>query len=1153
MAATGFVFSPFSRSAVLGKRSSRTSLFLSAPPKKLSRVVLQKVVRPGPKQDSLLFLSQLVEFLQDVFVLPSNLPMPYDKVHPTPMNKDSFEDGGSSSSSNNNNNKAVVSWDSPLSSSVHETRLDVEVVGLYGRNQPSESSIPGMAMVVVTKPNPTHASTPSIVAPMMKNLFQDAERRILKSLEIGLDDFMVGKVPFKSRDNRMADQQPPISWQESLEADMMMETGFTEVVDKAAVPPQSHVSVGKRDGQITNTAGAIDATIEQDDNTLIKAVSTRSGEEYAVEAARRASSVRDKKEAKKEEAKSSDPRGGDFAVEAAKRLARQQDYVGDFANEAAKKVAQQRQRQQQKGAESKSDPPISPNLGKESPDVDTRDAPADINEMKQNHPNNLFVISTPESYTKKKNEAEQKRANQGDDPTLTSKRKLAEDADGVSAEAISPVHDSTADSVVTEAEVMSIPAEAEVMSTSVGGKKSSSKRKAPQPILNAQVVEKDTPSETTKADTRQPFSTKSTKTAKLNIRKIDGSFDVPVDGTDDDLIKAAQATPPTPELQEELEIADETRKLMDEMQPEDMTPEDLLKSVLKFDEEKKKEEEEGSGFVSGALEKAKELLREQRRQMDLQFKEKEPAPDIRPDIAEPVDETAEMQRIFEAGERLAESLVSSAGSGTPELSEEASKMVDDLVAAERTVSSYARSIEDELTELEVSINKSPGEELDGPRKNPIFDIMSGPEVYNPNVDPETAVNWPGALPGTKQVRLPPELEEALKNAKFAAEVLQTVEEAKAAGEETATYRVGKQELSDAQVENLRMVVNEAVQLGLIEDPLTLLQERSRLQLVLDELWDMPEDRFREIVENYKDLLLSDNFVGLLKERMAQMAERDLEEMRQNIDKEDSPLQKQHERERELLGQLVVYAQLLLKETQALGAELEAQQVEVIRSICKVAMDPKHTTEEETAMALSDAVKDMRPLFDDIFVAYIKYAVAEEEGRLARAGLLDDPEHNEWLFVLKIVQQGVYKEIAKSINRYLEHLWYVFRMETAEERRGLLERLIDELPTMDVRPFVQVVDNIASSLGDAVKGDVDPTVLGGMSKKIMQLHRDTHDLLPVDRINMMARDADEWAAKQKERMLDQTRLAKQRLEAAREMEDVDYDGRLRMRGDVDRFE
>jgi hypothetical protein len=268
--------------------------------------------------------------------------------------------------------------------------------------------------------------------------------------------------------------------------------------------------------------------------------------------------------------------------------------------------------------------------------------------------------------------------------------------------------------------------------------------------------------------------------------------------------------------------------------------------------------------------------------------------------------------------------------------------------------------------------------------------------------------------------------------------------------------------------------------------------------------------------------------------------------------EENSLEETHTRERELLGQLIVYAQLLLKEAQALGAELESQHLEVVRSICKVAMDPTHRTEEETAVALTDAVKDMRPLFDDSFVAYLKYAIAEEEGRLARAGVLDDPDHNQWLFVLKIVQQGVYKELSIGINRYLEHIWYILRMETPAERRMLLEKLVDAMPTLDVRPFVKVVDNIVGALGDSVKGEFDGvTPLGEMTNKLLQLHRDVKEVLPPERIAEKSKDADEWAAKQKQRLLEQRKLTKQRLKAAHETEYLD--GELQRQGELERFD
>ena len=71
------------------------------------------------------------------------------------------------------------------------------------------------------------------------------------------------------------------------------------------------------------------------------------------------------------------------------------------------------------------------------------------------------------------------------------------------------------------------------------------------------------------------------------------------------------------------------------------------------------------------------------------------------------------------------------------------------------------------------------------------------------------------------------------------------------------------------------------------------------------------------------------------------------------------------------------------------------QLEIIRSICQVAMDPKHVTEEETALALTDAVRDMLLLLDESFIPYLKVAIAEEEARLARRGLTEDSEHNRW--------------------------------------------------------------------------------------------------------------------------------------------------------------
>ena len=933
----------------------------------------------------------------------------------------------------------------------------------------------------------------AIQAQMLSNLFADSEAKILKALDRGLDDFSTGKIV------GLATLPPPANHWVSISRD------DAEVDEYDEFP--------RRNAAFASTDDAITATIETKEISQ-SMFDISSSTEANDEATRRTDTVNEYRAAK-----SDDVIGESDAVSAAGRIETMEPSGGDYAVEAARKVASRRKLER---ASSKSMPNSDKefethgaSIGEES--LKSRKVPTRIPpDSERNVTGPRWTISSPKGRKKmvkatdKKEESSSVKVSE----VIQESRQL-DDA--------SVVMDSSLN--VVDAEIL---------------------------------VEKQG---------------RSTANRKLNLKVIKdvdtNSAEPPVSSTNPEDIQEKDDDP------EVVRKAKEAQRMMAEIAElgQDLTAEELLRDVLKFGDEKKKEEEIGTGFVSGAFEKAKELLREQHQQREKRkFKEvnKGSVGDFKLDINEPDDLASkpreelsaeeELRRIFQAGERLAESRIELTAPDGRQLTAEQDQQVDDLLTNEKTISSYARSLDEELAELEIRINRNPGEDMDGPKKNPTFDVLSGPEVYNPNVDPESAVNWPGALPGRKDIRLPKELDEAVKQAKFAADVIMKMREEQVEGDTdndvTVDYFVGDRPLTHAEVLNLKTVVAEGVKLGIVNDPLIYMAERSRLAIIIDELRYQPDERFREVAENYKDLLLSDNFVDLLKERLTVMADRD----REMALKQDDPnattrkdLEQHHVRERQILGQLVVYAQLLLKEARALGASLEAQQIEVIRSICKVAMDPSHVTEEDTARALTDAVRDMRPLFDDVFVAYMKYAVAEEKGRLARAGVLDDPEHNQWFLVLQIVQQGVYAEIAKGINRYIEHIWYILRMKTREQRRSLLSEIIDAMPTLDVRPFVQVVDNIASSLGDAVKGEMDPMALGEMTNSLLQLHRDVHDLLPPDRINEMAKDADEWAAKQRQRLLEQRNMTKKRLQQSSETEPIAEAILRRAAGEVERFE
>ena len=173
--------------------------------------------------------------------------------------------------------------------------------------------------------------------------------------------------------------------------------------------------------------------------------------------------------------------------------------------------------------------------------------------------------------------------------------------------------------------------------------------------------------------------------------------------------------------------------------------------------------------------------------------------------------------MIEAGERLAESRLTHSETAMDDLATRVTSDddVDTLIARDRTISRYARTLDDELAELEVAINSSPGEEMDGPRRNPVFDIFSGPEVYNPNVELDS-VNYPGALPGTKSIELPRQLKEAVQQAEFAVQVwsgLKTVEQIADDGTKQLKYLYETRELTPEQVKKLEMVAGEAIKIG----------------------------------------------------------------------------------------------------------------------------------------------------------------------------------------------------------------------------------------------------------------------------------------------------------------------------------------------------
>mmetsp|Transcript_18194 Transcript_18194/g.37666 ORF Transcript_18194/g.37666 Transcript_18194/m.37666 type:complete len:1207 (+) Transcript_18194:108-3728(+) len=1119
-----------------GEKSSNSS----SPSRKQNTkysVLYQKVLRAPSSQSSSVspqyvsgtFLLDLVIFLQNMFEVPDGLPMPYEIIITDHDEEESTD------------SRAVLTIDSPLSSNPCDTCLEVEVVGIFpdsGDTSQGTSNTarlaPTMAMVVVKK-----NGSPFTAKSATGGLFEASEKRIIQSLDRGLQQFEEGRISIPSHlrddpiddfdeivkddddDGEVGKTVKRLAYSNTINAAKIDSTGFEMRVDQKPInierdgmgntvidsvsKPEPFKEKFMNTPKPRTSSGIYKKYLKYNSSRPLKvsAIDSTKGDASSQSKIPNETTKPQKMKAMAQPKRSKQLESEDYAIQMARKQAESlmktakigkitssskgtiaiSGGEGDFAIMAARRAIAHSKRIEQMSTK-----------GQES-------IVSDIREEKRMHDTKTSDPSQDELFIKLQNSAKSAKRKAWNTKIFTKGSILSSNDPNIGV--------------------------------------------VPIKTLKTGPVSKDDGADEKSSLSPRPDS------STLRTGKTDEEIE-------DDIMKIAK---------ENEEIKRDLLKAAMDMMPvekegeEGLSPEELLAQVLKFGDEKKKEKSPGYGFVEGAFGKAKELLRENGRLSNVKFKEFDGNPFEGMkyegnDLTEELDrktEEEELRKIFTKGR--SEALERSSSPSTQSSLTKSTITDEDinaLIAADDTIPRNARILDDEFVELELRISRSEGENSGDPTKNKVFDVFSGPETYNPNVDPETAVNWPGAKEGTRtDVRLASELSTALKQAQFAAAVLSKMRTEE--GVNKTKYYVGESELSQERVNLLQMCVDEAVKAGLIEDPQIKLFERSRLQMLIDELTSQPDERFEEISLEYKDLLLSDNLVELFKERLHTMAKCDMEEAR--LEGSEDSLKELHAKERIIMMNLAQLAQGLVKEAQALGAELEVSMLEIIRSICEVAMDPSHKSQEDTAIALTDAVRDMRPLLDDAFVAYLKYAIAEEEGKLAREGVLDDPEYNRWLFVLKIVQEGVYAELSRGVKRYVDHIWYVLRMNSKSERKELLKKLIEVMPTMDVRPFVKVVNNIVSSLGTTVKGDfADGVILGEMTNKLLQLQRDVGDLLPPERIKELSKDADDWAAAQRKRLLERQKLTRQRLKAARQTGTVDPDSVLKQPGiEAERFD
>ncbi|CEM06625.1 unnamed protein product [Vitrella brassicaformis CCMP3155] len=245
------------------------------------------------------------------------------------------------------------------------------------------------------------------------------------------------------------------------------------------------------------------------------------------------------------------------------------------------------------------------------------------------------------------------------------------------------------------------------------------------------------------------------------------------------------------------------------------------------------------------------------------------------------------------------------------------------------------------------------------------------------------------------------------------------------------------------------------------------KEAVRLELLLNELLTTDSSLWETICEQYRDLLLSDRFVPLMRHRL-----------------DVKPPKTAHERR--VFRKLTEIVLDMLHYMEVCWVWLEKQQLRKIQMICEQAI------RDDTR--LNELAESMKPLFDRDFFGYLHYAMEREREILVEKGYDPNLEPTPWLMVLMIIEQGVSNVFQKEVSEEVYQISHLVSQRYPDMRKSMLELLIAKTPKGEWAKFKMVVRNICDYWDSKIRAG-QPVPLPHLTDAIRQLSVDIEALLP----------------------------------------------------------
>ena len=260
------------------------------------------------------------------------------------------------------------------------------------------------------------------------------------------------------------------------------------------------------------------------------------------------------------------------------------------------------------------------------------------------------------------------------------------------------------------------------------------------------------------------------------------------------------------------------------LEDEFKSPEDFAKQILDFANNEAQKDKDGSGFAEGVFQAARDIVKEK------------PVGVFENDFEQKSAEEEELRRLFEAGRDMVEGKMTKA----------AKEGTNDILYS---VEDQPKPVEKDLAQLEVQILRNSWDEPIDPSER--LDLFAPPPSFEGELFDASSVNYPGAIPGSKHVNMHDDLKQAVDYAKYAAKTIMSLEEEIDTETGSVKYYRNGIEMPISDVSKMQKTVNDAARIGIIDDPREILAEKGRLQMLVEEVSRYPDDRFSEIVDEYR--------------------------------------------------------------------------------------------------------------------------------------------------------------------------------------------------------------------------------------------------------------------------------------------------------------